>query len=201
MPAAGLLAVSADYRLNRVMATQFVRPYLTEVILGFENAKAHLDQFAVAPYFGGVIDKVDLVIDHHPEQAGYSAVFKDIRPDYGAAATMVTEYLRVGDEVTFEFDNAGTHRAGEFLSYVNTSAVTRTFEVVIGRWEGVAVADGARVGVGLAATDGSGVTTTVGRVERCGGGSRNVPTRLTSRSNRSPTPSTLTRTAPKPVAK
>ena len=30
-------------------------------------------------YFGGLIDRVDLVIDHHPEQPGYSAVFKDIR--------------------------------------------------------------------------------------------------------------------------
>src|ERR1041385_2392522 len=35
-------------------------------------------------YFGGVIDRVDLVIDHHPEQPGYTAVFKDIRPDYGS---------------------------------------------------------------------------------------------------------------------
>ena len=33
-------------------------------------------------YFGGAIDRVDLVIDHHPEQPGYTAVFKDIRPDY-----------------------------------------------------------------------------------------------------------------------
>ena len=32
-------------------------------------------------YFGGLIDKVDLVIDHHPEQHGYTAVFKDIRAD------------------------------------------------------------------------------------------------------------------------
>jgi hypothetical protein len=31
-------------------------------------------------YFGDLIDRVDLVIDHHPEQPGYTAVFKDIRP-------------------------------------------------------------------------------------------------------------------------
>ena len=30
-------------------------------------------------YFGGMLDRADLVIDHHPEQPGYSAVFKDIR--------------------------------------------------------------------------------------------------------------------------
>lgn len=38
------------------------------------------------------------VIDHHPVRPGYSADFVDIRPDVGAAATMVTQYLRVEDE-------------------------------------------------------------------------------------------------------
>src|SRR3982074_916313 len=31
-------------------------------------------------YFGGLIDRVDLVIDHHPEQPGYSVVLKDHPP-------------------------------------------------------------------------------------------------------------------------
>jgi nanoRNase/pAp phosphatase (c-di-AMP/oligoRNAs hydrolase) len=48
-------------------------------------------------YFGNAIDRVDLVIDHHPEQAGYSAVFKDIRPDYGSTSTILTEHLRAVD--------------------------------------------------------------------------------------------------------
>jgi nanoRNase/pAp phosphatase (c-di-AMP/oligoRNAs hydrolase) len=48
-------------------------------------------------YFHGVIDRVDLVIDHHPEQPGYSAVFKDIRPDYGSTSTILTEHLRAVD--------------------------------------------------------------------------------------------------------
>jgi nanoRNase/pAp phosphatase (c-di-AMP/oligoRNAs hydrolase) len=48
-------------------------------------------------YFGGAIDHVDLVIDHHPEQPGYSAVFKDIRPDYGSTSTILTEHLRAVD--------------------------------------------------------------------------------------------------------
>ena len=30
-------------------------------------------------YFAGLLDRVDLVIDHHPQQAGYSAIFRDIR--------------------------------------------------------------------------------------------------------------------------
>jgi len=48
-------------------------------------------------YFGGLIDQVDLVIDHHPEQPGYTAVFKDIRPDYGSTSTILTEHLRAVD--------------------------------------------------------------------------------------------------------
>src|SRR5882762_1536274 len=48
-------------------------------------------------YFGGLIDRVDLVNDHHPEQPGYTAVFKDIRPDYGSTSTILTEHLRAVD--------------------------------------------------------------------------------------------------------
>ena len=48
-------------------------------------------------YFGGLINKVDLVIDHHPQRAGYSTAFKDIRPDYGSTCTILTEHLRAVD--------------------------------------------------------------------------------------------------------
>src|SRR6195256_6576609 len=48
-------------------------------------------------YFGDLIDRVDLVIDHHPEQHGYTAVFKDIRPEYGSTSTILTEHLRAVD--------------------------------------------------------------------------------------------------------
>ncbi len=37
---------------------------------------------------------VDVVIDHHPERSGYDAVMKDIRPNYGATATILIEYMR-----------------------------------------------------------------------------------------------------------
>ncbi|MCZ6464965.1 MAG: DHHA1 domain-containing protein, partial [Proteobacteria bacterium] len=40
---------------------------------------------------------VDVVIDHHPERTGYDAVIRDIRPSYGATATIMTEYLRAID--------------------------------------------------------------------------------------------------------
>jgi len=48
-------------------------------------------------YFSGAINHVDLVIDHHPEQSGYSAVYKDIRADYGSTSTILTEHLRAVD--------------------------------------------------------------------------------------------------------
>src|SRR5918999_266566 len=48
-------------------------------------------------YFPGLIERVDLVIDHHPEQPGYNAVFKDIRADYGSTSTILPEHLRAVD--------------------------------------------------------------------------------------------------------
>lgn len=38
------------------------------------------------------------VVDHHPVREGYSADFVDIRPHLGAAATMVTQYLRAAGD-------------------------------------------------------------------------------------------------------
>jgi nanoRNase/pAp phosphatase (c-di-AMP/oligoRNAs hydrolase) len=37
------------------------------------------------------------VIDHHPHEDCYTAEFFDVRPQYGATATMMTEYLRAMD--------------------------------------------------------------------------------------------------------
>ena len=48
-------------------------------------------------YFGGLIDRADLIIDHHPEQPGYTSVFRDIRADYGSTCTILTEHLRAVD--------------------------------------------------------------------------------------------------------
>src|SRR5438445_11439782 len=48
-------------------------------------------------YFGGLIDHADLVIGHHPEQPGHTAVFKDVRADYGSTSTILTEHLRSVD--------------------------------------------------------------------------------------------------------
>jgi nanoRNase/pAp phosphatase (c-di-AMP/oligoRNAs hydrolase) len=48
-------------------------------------------------YFPGLLPHADLVIDHHPEQTGYSAVYKDIRPEYGSTSTILTEHMRAVD--------------------------------------------------------------------------------------------------------
>ena len=58
-----------------------VEPLNRQSLTGFDRVAA----VDVQPhYFGGLINKADLVIDHHPERAGYSATFKDIRPGYGS---------------------------------------------------------------------------------------------------------------------
>jgi nanoRNase/pAp phosphatase (c-di-AMP/oligoRNAs hydrolase) len=65
------------------------------------EAIEHFDRITMVDvqphYFEGIIDRVDLVIDHHPEQHGYNAVFKDIREDYGSTCTILTEHLRAVD--------------------------------------------------------------------------------------------------------
>lgn len=43
------------------------------------------------------LPEVLIVIDHHPEPKGCRAAFRDIRPSYGATATILTEYLRAAD--------------------------------------------------------------------------------------------------------
>ncbi|MEQ1759114.1 MAG: DHH family phosphoesterase [Vicinamibacterales bacterium] len=49
-------------------------------------------------YFPGIVSHADLVIDHHPEQTGYSAVYKDIRTSYGSTCTILCEHLRAVDD-------------------------------------------------------------------------------------------------------
>jgi nanoRNase/pAp phosphatase (c-di-AMP/oligoRNAs hydrolase) len=51
------------------------------------------------PYFGGHVGDVAAVIDHHPPSGAFRARFKDVRPWYGASATIAGEYLLAdGDE-------------------------------------------------------------------------------------------------------
>ncbi len=41
--------------------------------------------------------RYDAVIDHHPITQGWDADFVDIRPEYGATASMLTEYLKAAN--------------------------------------------------------------------------------------------------------
>ncbi|THB79418.1 MAG: phosphoethanolamine methyltransferase [Desulfobulbaceae bacterium] len=41
--------------------------------------------------------KFDVIIDHHPVSGDWDATYIDIRPDYGAVASMMVEYLRAAN--------------------------------------------------------------------------------------------------------
>jgi nanoRNase/pAp phosphatase (c-di-AMP/oligoRNAs hydrolase) len=50
------------------------------------------------PHLRRNLPRVDVVIDHHPEQSGYEVTYKDVRSNYGATATIMCEYLRARGE-------------------------------------------------------------------------------------------------------
>ena len=64
---------------------------------GLRRLRSHRDGRRPAPLLRRLLPRVDLVVDHHPEQPGYTAVFKDIRADYGSTCTILTEHLRAVD--------------------------------------------------------------------------------------------------------
>ncbi len=64
-----------------------------------ENLLTEYDKFVLVdsqPTHQEVFKKVkfNVVIDHHPLTTGWSADYVDIRPDYGATATILYEYLK-----------------------------------------------------------------------------------------------------------
>jgi nanoRNase/pAp phosphatase (c-di-AMP/oligoRNAs hydrolase) len=67
-------------RLHRVDGSSFSKIVLVD------GQPDHNEAFADFDY--------DVVIDHHPRTTSPGVPFLDIRPDYGATATMMTEYLR-----------------------------------------------------------------------------------------------------------
>ena len=66
-----------------------------------EKALKEFDRIAVVdlqpPHLAHPPEKIDLVIDHHPEQFNYECRIKDIRPGYGATSSIMYEYLRCAD--------------------------------------------------------------------------------------------------------
>src|SRR5437899_5296621 len=72
-----------------------VTPADTEELRGFDKI-AMVD--VEPPYFGSKLPRSDIVIDHHPGYQPGISPFEDIRVDYGATATIMTEYLVTAEE-------------------------------------------------------------------------------------------------------
>jgi nanoRNase/pAp phosphatase (c-di-AMP/oligoRNAs hydrolase) len=67
-------------KLNKIASQNYSR------ILLVDGQPYHHESFKKFEY--------DIVIDHHPIMSPVKAPFVDIRPEYGATATIMTEYLR-----------------------------------------------------------------------------------------------------------
>src|SRR5262249_59009703 len=46
------------------------------------------------PYFGDILPRVDVVVDHHPLVAEYEARYRDVRCSFGSTATIFVQYLQ-----------------------------------------------------------------------------------------------------------
>ena len=83
-----------------------------------ESSLRRFDRIAVVdlqpPHLAHPPEEVDLVIDHHPEQFNYKSRIKDIRPGYGATATILLEYLLCAEA------NIGTRLATAMLYGIKT---------------------------------------------------------------------------------
>jgi nanoRNase/pAp phosphatase (c-di-AMP/oligoRNAs hydrolase) len=71
--------------INSRHIQRFKRSAYSKVAL-VDSQPAHHKRFAVIDF--------DIIIDHHPRTEGLDARFIDIREEYGAAATLFTEYLK-----------------------------------------------------------------------------------------------------------
>src|SRR5216683_3433872 len=73
-----------------------------EVASATTEALREYDKIAMVdvepPFFGDRLPRADIVIDHHPGYEIGLAPFEDIRVDYGATATIMTEYLVTAEE-------------------------------------------------------------------------------------------------------
>lgn len=86
----GAVSRPENRAMTRILEIEVER--LGPSALGAFDAVAIVD--AQPGFFATPVGEVDVVIDHHPEAAPVPARFKDIRPTYGATASILTEYLR-----------------------------------------------------------------------------------------------------------
>ncbi len=68
-----------------------VEPFKKSLLKG-QNKLAMVD--VQPPYFKMEFHRIDVVIDHHPQVEKYGAAFRDLRVNYGATSTILTEYLK-----------------------------------------------------------------------------------------------------------
>lgn len=83
---------------NRAMTRALeieVTPAVTEDLATYDKI-AMVD--VEPPYFGDRLPRADVVIDHHPNYESGLAPFEDVRVEYGATATIMTEYLITAEE-------------------------------------------------------------------------------------------------------
>jgi nanoRNase/pAp phosphatase (c-di-AMP/oligoRNAs hydrolase) len=92
-----------------------------------ESRLKEFDRLAVVdlqpPHLSHPLEQIDLVIDHHPEQFNYRSHIKDIRPRYGATASILLEYLVCTGA------NIGTRIATAMLYGIKTDTFMLTREV------------------------------------------------------------------------
>lgn len=97
-PSAPLLTfgrITRPENVEMVRALEMEVEHVTAGDLGRFDALAMVD---VQPSFcEEALPEPLIVIDHHPEAKACKAAFRDIRPTYGATATILTEYLRAAD--------------------------------------------------------------------------------------------------------
>ena len=77
-----LLKIPAE-RLHTLKLRDFSKKVMVD------SQPLHLPAFENIPF--------DAVIDHHPRTTGWQARYVDIRPEYGAASSMLIEYLRAAE--------------------------------------------------------------------------------------------------------
>jgi len=92
-----------------------------------ESKLKQFDRVAVVdlqpPHLSRPPEVIDLVIDHHPEQFNYKSRIKDIRPGYGATASILLEYLLCTGE------SIGTRLATAMLYGIKSDTFSLSREV------------------------------------------------------------------------
>lgn len=87
--------ITRPENLAMIEALEMEVEHVTPADLARFDALALVD---VQPtFFEESLPEIAVVIDHHPEAKGWRAAFRDVRPSYGATATILTEYLRAAE--------------------------------------------------------------------------------------------------------